>query len=332
MNSLSSLLSFGSDASSPLPPVSAYIAVTDTLASSGSFIPISLARTMLLTASRGSSSAGMMGTASSSSSVEDESPGMVVWVGCDGSGEVHWRTLLRKAGINAQAQTRLKYIDTAEILLHSNETGLKELLEAVRSSLGSNVTQPADTRSVLPARALVVVDDITTLAWSLASDAAKIADRLSRWIRALRIVIEENGAALCTLQHASATSLYADVNAQDTTDDDLLRHLVTSAGPDMWVEIRGLRSGRAKDCDGEIVIRPMLRPQLGLTLSRQGGTGTRHELSAFALPNLPIPPRPFLFRVGADPTARLVASGSSRVGQVEDWKGVQLWARGMMSL
>ncbi|KAE8202493.1 hypothetical protein CF335_g3398, partial [Tilletia laevis] len=239
-------------------------------------------------------------------------------------------------GVNAQAQTRLKCIDAADFLFTADEAGLKELLGAVQSALGSNAAQTIDTRRAVPARALVVVDDLSTLSWSISGGTEETADQLSRWIRALRIVVEQNNAALCTLQHASATSLYADVNAQDATDESLLRHLLTSTEPDVWVEIRGLRSGRAKDCDGEIVIRPMLCPQLALTLSRQGGGGgggeERQSFSAFALPNLPLPPRPFLFRVGVDPSARLAVSDSSRVGRVENWKGVQLWARGMMSL
>ncbi|KAE8261349.1 hypothetical protein A4X03_0g3331, partial [Tilletia caries] len=223
-----------------------------------------------------------------------------------------------------------------DFLFTADEAGLKELLGAVQSALGSNAAQTIDTRRAVPARALVVVDDLSTLSWSISGGTEETADQLSRWIRALRIVVEQNNAALCTLQHASATSLYADVNAQDATDESLLRHLLTSTEPDVWVEIRGLRSGRAKDCDGEIVIRPMLCPQLALTLSRQGGGGgggeERQSFSAFALPNLPLPPRPFLFRVGVDPSARLAVSDSSRVGRVENWKGVQLWARGMMSL
>ncbi|KAE8245252.1 hypothetical protein A4X13_0g6016 [Tilletia indica] len=329
MNSLSSLLSFGTDSSSQLPPVSTYVAVTDTLASSGSFIPISLARTMLLASTRSSNGIGLdPGEGSGTRSSAEETPAVVVWLGCDGSGEAHWRTLLRKAGVNAQAQTRLKYIDAVEFLLASNETGLKDLLEATRSALQSNTTR-ASTQSVGPARALVVVDNLSTMAWSLPIAPSKVTHQLSRWIRALRAVVEENDAALCTVQHASATSLYADANAQDSTDDDLLRHLLSSAEPDVWVEIRGLRSGRAKDCDGEIVIRPLLRPQLSLAHSRQGGNEGQ-ALSAFALPNLSVPPRAFLFRIGLDPTARLAASSSSRVGQVEDWKGIQLWARGMM--
>ncbi|CAD6961368.1 unnamed protein product [Tilletia caries] len=150
MNSLSSLLSFESYASSPFLPASAYIAVSDTLASSGSFIPISLARTALLNAAR------------------------------------------------------------ADFLFTADEAGLKELLGAVQSALGSNAAQTIDTRRAVPARALVVVDDLSTLSWSISGGTEETADQLSRWIRALRIVVEQNNAALCTLQHASATSLYAD--------------------------------------------------------------------------------------------------------------------------
>ncbi|CAD6891367.1 unnamed protein product [Tilletia caries] len=233
MNSLSSLLSFESYASSPFLPASAYIAVSDTLASSGSFIPISLARTALLNAARGSSSIGT-GCPSTSTSA-NESAVAVVWVGCCGSGEVHWKTLLRKAVSLSisNAHPSQRCIDAADFLFTADEAGLKELLGAVQSALGSNAAQTIDTRRAVPARALVVVDDLSTLSWSISGGTEETADQLSRWIRALRIVVEQNNAALCTLQHASATSLYADVNAQDATDESLLRHLLTSTEPDV---------------------------------------------------------------------------------------------------
>ncbi|KAK0539045.1 hypothetical protein OC834_000203 [Tilletia horrida] len=351
MNSLSSLLSFGPEgSSSSIPPVSAYVAVTDTLASSGSFLAIYLARTMILTAMR-----------RTQEQRQGQIPPAVVWVGCEGSGEAHWRTLLRKAGVNAHAQARLKYLDAAEILLNSStSSGLKDALSSIRSAL-SSPSADGPSRSG-PARTLVVIDDLSALLWTLPSEGpSSSAHVLSRWLRALRLAVEEHGAALCTLQHASATALYADTNSQDTTDDALLRIVLGSAEPDVWVEVRGLRSGRARDCDGEIIIRPLVRPQLALLAARKTREGDKtgsgplinlttaeaeddeDDLSAFALPHLSMPPRPLLFRVGADAAGRIAgggeggaagggpgAAGQPGQGLVEEWRGVQLWARGMM--
>jgi len=349
MNSLSDLLSFGPDGGSRLPPSSAYVAVTDTLAASGTFVPIYLARTMLLTAARA--------TQHSTGATERvrDSPA-VLWLGCDASGESHVRTLLRKAGVNAQAQSRLRFIDAAEVCLSCASSRTKEGLQSLLDLVPSSLPEPDATGSSklanhAPAKTLVIVDDLSALSWICPSpslgagnDAAHL---LSRWVRALRILAEKHSAALCTLQHASSTSLYADTSAQDAGDEALLQHLLASLDPDVWIEIRGLRSGRARDCDGEILIRPLTRPQLGLTESRQSSTSSSLHArgtsihASFALPNLALPPRPLLFRVGAgsDPSSRWHASGSSVAGeaaskngitQVDDWKGVQLWARGMM--
>ncbi|KAK0537121.1 hypothetical protein OC842_001734 [Tilletia horrida] len=336
MNSLSSLLSFGPEgSSSSIPPVSAYVAVTDTLASSGSFLAIYLARTMILTAMR-----------RTQEQRQGQIPPAVVWVGCEGSGEAHWRTLLRKAGVNAHAQARLKYLDAAEILLNSStSSGLKDALSSIRSALSSPSADGPSRDG--PARTLVVIDDLSALLWTLPSEGPSSS--------------AHHGAALCTLQHGSATALYADTNSQDTADDALLRLVLGSAEPDVWVEVRGLRSGRARDCDGEIIIRPLVRPQLALLAARNTCEGDKtgsgplinlttaeaeddeDDLSAFALPHLSMPPRPLLFRVGADAAGRIAgggeggaagggpgAAGQPGQGLVEEWRGVQLWARGMM--
>ncbi|KAK0570284.1 hypothetical protein OC861_000027 [Tilletia horrida] len=361
MTSLSNLLSFGPGGGSALPPSSAYIAVTDTLASSGAFVAVNLARTLLLTAAKVRDAETRITTSTSTTTQAPSTIPVVIWLGCEGSGESHWRTLLRKAvsirnvakefqawdkndakhssamqGVNANAQQGLHFIDAASIVLGSKDSsGLKLILEAVKVALAQNPGQPATT---VPSNAgvAVIIDDLTALSWILAPGSGDPAFQLSRWLRAIRLLLEQKHGALCTIQHSSATDVYSDSTAHDTVDDALLRLVLTTAEPDVWVEIRGLRSGRAKDCDGELVIRPLLRPQLA-SLPGAGESlddAQDHVVSsAFSLPNVSIPPRPLLFRLGPDPTSRISETMASSYGgsqRVDDWRGVQLWPRGMM--
>ncbi|KAK0553285.1 hypothetical protein OC845_001285 [Tilletia horrida] len=216
MTSLSNLLSFGPGGGSALPPSSAYIAVTDTLASSGAFVAVNLARTLLLTAAKVRDAETRITTSTSTTTQAPSTIPVVIWLGCEGSGESHWRTLLRKAvsirnvakefqawdkndakhssamqGVNANAQQGLHFIDAASIVLGSKDSsGLKLILEAVKVALAQNPGQPATT---VPSNAgvAVIIDDLTALSWILAPGSGDPAFQLSRWLRAIRLLLEQ---------------------------------------------------------------------------------------------------------------------------------------------
>lgn len=130
--------------------------------------------------------------------------------------------------------------------------------------------------------------------------------------------------------HADATSC-SKTGASDPTDESLLASLLQKA--DVWVEIKELSSGRARDCDGEITIHPLVRPSLARTLpasnqthaSQQGQARGVPPLQAFAV-ETPCPSRSkaVLYRIAPDGQSAALGGGSvgSNTGRV------QVWARG----
>lgn len=127
--------------------------------------------------------------------------------------------------------------------------------------------------------------------------------------------------------HADATSC-SKTGASDPVDESLLTSLLEKA--DVWVEVKELASGRARDCDGQITVHPLIRPSLARALP----TSTRDQqstlrdippLQAFAI-ETPCPNRSkaVLYRIAPD--GQSAALGGASVGS--NTGRVQVWARG----
>lgn len=71
-----------------------------------------------------------------------------------------------------------------------------------------------------------------------------------------RPLCSQHSAVLITSMHADASSATATGGANDTTDEILLRALARTS--DLWIEVRELSSGRARDCSGEVSQRLFL--------------------------------------------------------------------------
>lgn len=134
----------------------------------------------------------------------------------------------------------------------------------------------------------------------------------------------QNNSCLVTLQHADATSV-GKSGSSDQLDDTLYRSLLRTA--DVWVEVKELSSGRARDCDGEIIVHPLVRPSLALSSTTDGQSESGSEpstpLAAFAI-ETPCPSRDkaMLYRIASD------AQTASATGIGASTGRVQVWARG----
>lgn len=94
-------------------------------------------------------------------------------------------------GVNANVQQGLYFIDAASIILGKEDSsGLKLVLEAVNTALAQNTAEPA--MSLLShARAVIIIDDLTALSWILPPGSGDPAYQTSRWLRALRLILEQ---------------------------------------------------------------------------------------------------------------------------------------------
>lgn len=130
--------------------------------------------------------------------------------------------------------------------------------------------------------------------------------------------------------HADATSCSKN-GASDPVDESLVHALLQKA--DVWVEVKELASGRARDCDGEITVHPLVRPALARTLPSlrpssqdvQPHSRDIPPLQAFAI-ETPCPNRSkaVLYRIAPD--GQSAALGGASVGS--NTGRVQVWARG----
>lgn len=107
-------------------------------------------------------------------------------------------------------------------------------------------------------------------------------------------------------------------------DESLLNALLQIA--DVWVEVKELSSGRARDCDGEITVHPLVRPSLARALPATASRSSNvPPLQAFAV-ETPCPNRAkaVLYRIAPDGQSAALGGGSvgSNTGRV------QVWARG----
>ncbi|PWN23226.1 hypothetical protein BCV69DRAFT_112523 [Microstroma glucosiphilum] len=245
---LTSLLSFPSSSSAPLlPPTGTQVLVTDTLACPAAVLLVHFARSALLESTA--------------------APTPVIWLGCDGQGLPHWSSICRKVGLNLQmmmSKGLFTYIDATEVVCQEDEefsgdSPLKRLYSTLKQQL-ERVTQLAPPRVSTVAngahaassspKAVVIVDDISSLAWTLPSlpsmhEVNAAARSAGRWAVALRTLCSNHSASLITLQHSRADSL----------STQLFARLFRSSS--LWIEVKELSSGRARDCTGEIAVHPL---------------------------------------------------------------------------
>ncbi|CDR98616.1 uncharacterized protein SPSC_02399 [Sporisorium scitamineum] len=365
MPNLDTLLSFPAGSSAgpssaaertPIPPRSSHILVTDTIDSPALFV-----LTHFLRASHAINKLRR----SASSSTRPDTRGKatahtkVIWLGCGSDGSVHLKNVARKSAVHLDQEMRdgsFSFIDAnAEVLDLLNEDDIadavariqvrEERSEAEQSllQLYSKVAQQLQgisgsedlesSNSDWASRALIVVDDLTALAWALDptdsfGQTIDMSQLLTRWLSALISLAAKNQASVITLMHADATSSSKN-GASDPVDESLLRSLLQKA--DVWIEVKELASGRARDCDGEITVHPLVRPSLARALPashRPAQVSAPRDippLQAFAI-DTPCPSRAkaVLYRIAPD--GQSAALGGASVGS--NTGRVQIWARG----
>ncbi|SPO19809.1 uncharacterized protein UTRI_00202_B [Ustilago trichophora] len=336
----------------PIPPRSSHILVTDTTDSPALFVLAHFLRAShAINRARRSSVLDRKG--------KSRAHTKVIWLGCNSDGIVHLKNVARKSGVHLDEETRdgaFCYVDAnAEVLsLEEGEGGIADSMATMRVHDGQSraeqslhtlykkvaeelanagTSDSAGTKSVdWTSRNLIVVDDLTALAWTLdPSDSfgqpVHVARQLNEWLGALTSLAAKNQASVITLMHADATSC-SKTGASDPVDESLLTSLLQKA--DVWVEVKELASGRARDCDGEITVHPLVRP----SLARAPSAPTRYQhstsrdippLQAFAI-DTPCPNRSkaVLYRIAPD--GQSAALGGASVGS--NTGRVQVWARG----
>lgn len=222
MPNLDTLLSFPAGSSAgpssaaertPIPPRSSHILVTDTIDSPALFV-----LTHFLRASHAINKLRR----SASSSTRPDTRGKatahtkVIWLGCGSDGSVHLKNVARKSAVHLDQEMRdgsFSFIDAnAEVLDLLNEDDIadavariqvrEERSEAEQSllQLYSKVAQQLQgisgsedlesSNSDWASRALIVVDDLTALAWALDptdsfGQTIDMSQLLTRWLSAL---------------------------------------------------------------------------------------------------------------------------------------------------
>ncbi|KAN0066415.1 hypothetical protein ACQY0O_000509 [Thecaphora frezii] len=363
MPHLDSLLSFplprspsASSSRTPIPPVSSHIVVTDTLDSPAAFVLVHFLRAAL-------GSNRLRSTSTSQDKGKARAVDRhVVWLSCDAIGLGHWRNVVRRSGIHLDAEIaagRFRYTDASAHAVQQ-ELGdtrtqpsasssappkslkrlydlIAEQLQHIRQLQSQQAGEDPSSDSSWEADILIVVDDLSALAWSLEpvdhlGRPVDVALQVSRWIRALHTLATKSHACLVTLQHADATSLSkssSTSSATDAVDESLFRSLCRMA--DVWIEVKELGSGRARDCDGEIAVHPLVRPSLASSQDGDEGAtqsdGAEPPLAAFAL-DTPCPSRSkaMLYRIAPDGQTATSGAGAGGIGNSTG--RVQVWARG----
>lgn len=139
-----------------------------------------------------------------------------------------------------------RFMDVVPLL--SQEPVFPAVLEMVRQAIPL-----ADHK-----RALVIVNDVSSLLWSTKGSSDTVINHCIHWLRALRAWCATHNASLITLMHADACSIGSHSGVLDPTDEALFRYMLRTA--DLWVSVNELPSGRAADCDGEMAVHALMRP------------------------------------------------------------------------
>jgi hypothetical protein len=168
MTPFSSMLSFDTPhGRTPIPPRTTHMLGTSSYPAPTNFLPLHYARVFLNSVEGGN---------------RRKEKRVVIWIGCDGSNESHYRNALRKNGVAVSKQSFV-YVDATEEILEqqpsstsSQSAALERLHTRVEEqlSVATRYTQSDDeleetsTRDDSDmARCLVIVDDASALAWSI---------------------------------------------------------------------------------------------------------------------------------------------------------------------
>ncbi|CAO1630961.1 unnamed protein product [Parajaminaea phylloscopi] len=177
----------------------------------------------------------------------------VVWVGCNGDGRNHLTSVARKAGVNLNqlhTKGRFFHLDAAREVLATNASdsnGLEVTYKAIQEIV------EAEHKG----RVLVIVDDLSSLMWSVEAphtgstlhgvDAT--ARQVDIWLASIQKLVSRHDGALAVLQHQTSSLAF------DESSTHLFNRLMRRA--DLWVEVKELSSGRARDCAGEISVHAL---------------------------------------------------------------------------
>ncbi|GAC73401.1 hypothetical protein PANT_9c00099 [Moesziomyces antarcticus T-34] len=356
MPNLDSLLSFptpGAGSSSgptrtPIPPRSSHILVTDTTDAPALFVLMHFLR-----ASHAHNKTLRLGTDAANSKGKAKARTKLIWLGCTSEGVVHLKNVARKSGVHLDeetAQGTFKFIDAAAevydapgiessaaaLSLQGDTSRAHKAFKRIYDQVARELSSASDgdnqlSQSGWASRNIIVVDDLTALAWGADSIdtrgyPANVGQQASQWLGALTALATKNDASVVTLMHADATSC-SKHGASDPVDECLLSSLLQTA--DVWVEVKELASGRARDCDGEITVHPLVRPSLAQTLASSASHAEQHRevppLQAFAV-ETPCPTRAkaVLYRIAPD--GQSAALGGATTGS--NTGRVQVWPRG----
>ncbi|KAF6766785.1 hypothetical protein PSEUBRA_000179 [Kalmanozyma brasiliensis GHG001] len=356
MPNLGTLLSFpsnnGAGPSStkqrtPIPPCSSHILVTDTIDSPALFVLVHFLRAanVINKASRST-----LPPAIADRKGKRKAHTKVIWLGCNSDGLVHLKNITRKSAVHLDEEIRdgaFCWIDSSAAeeslaggvaAMNVQEAGsaaeqaLRKLYVRIAEQL-QDAAPTEDQEADWTSRSLVVIDDLTALAWSLdphdpSGQPIDVARLLTTWLSSVTSLATKYHASVITLMHSDATSSSKN-GASDPVDECLFNNVLQRA--DVWVEVKELASGRARDCDGEITVHPLVRPSLARALPAsnrappaKGPTATP-PLQAFAI-ETPCPNRAkaMLYRIAPD--GQSAALGGASVGS--NTGRVQVWARG----
>lgn len=343
----------------PIPPRSSHVLVSDTTDAPALFVLIHFLRASHAVNKLHRS------TAASDRKGKGRAHTKVIWLGCNSDGIVHLSNVARKSGVHLDEEMRngaFCYIDangvaigaadhgveqrTAAMSIHQQEEGKSRVEQALQELYGrvSRELAEADTKDRVgeakthdwASKSVIMIDDLTALAWVLDpidsfGQPVDVSKQLINWVIALASLAARKNASLVTLMHADATSC-SKAGASDPTDESLLAFFLQKA--DVWIEVKELASGRARDCDGEITVHPLVRPSLARTLPSSNPSFAPQQqdqargvppLQAFAV-ETPCPSRAkaVLYRIAPD--GQSAALGRGNVGS--NTGRVQIWARG----
>lgn len=228
MPNLDSLLSFptpGAGSSSgptrtPIPPRSSHILVTDTTDAPALFVLMHFLR-----ASHAHNRTLRLGTDAANSKGKAKARTKVIWLGCTSEGIVHLKNVARKSGVyldEETAQGTFKFIDAAAevydapgiessaaaLSLQGNTSTAHKAFKRIYDQVARELSSASHgsiqlLESEWASRNIIIVDDLTALAWGSDSvDAqgypANVGQKTSQWLGALTALATKVSATFLT--------------------------------------------------------------------------------------------------------------------------------------